>query len=360
MELQHAAIISSAAVLATWAHYRFWSWRFRVRPEEDELVRAPTRDGWSLALSRRLPRGTPRRVPVLLVHGIAANHLCLDFPRDGLSLPAFLADAGFDCFSLDLRGHGRSRRMRRDAPRRWDVDTYAEEDVPAALDAIRRETGSAEVLYVGHSQGALLGMMACQMMPERIAGLVAMASPIRFRSGTVAAQLVRFGLGATGGLNRFLARSLSPLSGVFHPPVSQAVVNTRNVARPVYRRVLVNVVENINAGVLQQFGSWIKDDAFCSRDGAIDYRAGLAHCRQPALFVGAALDQLAPPDVVAEAHALWGGEKELFIAGLDAGCFCDYGHTDILFGRTAPQDVFPRIREWLLARSSLAAAKAGA
>lgn len=348
MELQDVAAISGAVVLATWAHYRFWSWRFRLRPEEDELVRAETRDGWSLALARRRPRGTPRRVPVLLVHGIASNHLCLDFPRDNLSLPAFLADAGFDCFSLDLRGHGRSRPLRRDAPSTWDVDTYAAEDVPAALDAIRRATGSSQVLYIGHSQGALIGMIACQAMPDRIAGLVAMAGPIHFRSGSAAGQLVRFGLAATGKLNRFIARSLSPISGVFHPPVSQIVINTHNVSRPVYRRVLVNVVENINAGVLKQLSAWITDDVFCSRDHAVDYRAGLARCRQPALFVGAALDKLAPPDVVAASFALWGGEKDIFIAGYDTGCSCDYGHTDILLGRSAPQEVFPRIRDWLL------------
>ena len=356
MDLQQAATISGAAVLATWAHYRFWSWRFRVRPEEDELVRAETRDGWSLALARRRPRGTPQPVPVLFVHGIAANHLCLDFPLDGLSLPAFLAEAGFDCFSLDLRGHGRSRPARRGAARRWDVDTYATEDVPAALDAIRRATGSDRVFYVGHSQGALIGMIGCQTFGDRLAGLVAMAGPIHFREGSAAARLVRFGFAAIGKLNRFLARSLAPFSGWFHPPVSQIVINTHNVAPPVYRRVLANVVENINAGVLQQFGAWIRDDAFRSRDDAVDYRAGLARCRQPALFVGAALDQLAPPDVVAASHALWGGEKDMFIAGIDTGCGCDYGHTDILLGRSAPAEVFPRVRDWLVSASARAAA----
>jgi pimeloyl-ACP methyl ester carboxylesterase len=350
MELQHIAAIAGAAVLATWAHYRFWSWRFRVRPEEDELVRAETRDGWSLALARRRPRGTPHPVPVLLVHGIAANHLCLDFPRDGLSLPAFLAEAGFDCFSLDLRGHGRSRPLRADVSRRWDVDTYATEDLQAALDAIRRETGSPRAFYIGHSQGALIGMIGCQTLADRLAGLVAIAGPIHFGSGSVALQIVLFGLGLTGKLNRFFARSLSPFSGVFHPPVSQVVINTHNVAPPIYRRVLVNVVENINAGVLKQFGAWIKDDAFRSRDNAVDYRAGLARCRQPALFVGAALDQLAPPDVVAASFDLWGGEKELFIAGFDSGCACDYGHTDLLLGRSAPSEVFPRIRDWLVGK----------
>jgi hypothetical protein len=48
---------------------------------------------------------------------------------------------------------------------------------------------------------------------------------------------------------------------------------------------------------------------------------------------------------------LWGGEKDVFIAGFDTGCSCDYGHTDILLGRSAPEEVFPRIRDWLVRRS---------
>lgn len=351
MELQHVAAVAGALVLATWAHYLFWTWRFLVPPEEDELVRAETRDGWSLALARRRPRGAPRPVPVLLVHGISANHLCLDFPLEGLSLPAFLSAAGFDCFSLDLRGHGRSRPLP-GAPRRWDVDTYAAEDIPAAIDAIRRVTGSDRVLYIGHSQGALIGMIGCQAMPDRFAGLVAMAGPIHFRSGNVAASLIRYGFVVAGKLNRFLARCLAPFSGVWHPPVSQAVINAKNVARPIYRRVLVNVVENINPGVIRQFASWIREDVFRSRDGKVDYRAGLTTCRQPALFVGAALDPLAPPDVVEASYALWGGDKEIFIAGLHTGCSCDYGHTDILLGRSAPQEVYPRVRDWLVAHAT--------
>ena len=40
-------------------------------------------------------------------------------------------------------------------------------------------TGEPQVLWVGHSQGALLGLVAAQKYRERIAGVVALAPPIR-------------------------------------------------------------------------------------------------------------------------------------------------------------------------------------
>jgi pimeloyl-ACP methyl ester carboxylesterase len=190
-------------------------------------------------------------------------------------------------------------------------------------------------------------MVGCAVMPERVAGLVAMAGPTHFGAQRVLSFAARFGVLATGRLNRFLARSLAPFAGFWHPPLSQVAWNAKNVDGPVYRRVLANVVEDVSRGVLRQMGRWVRTDTFGSLDGRVDYRAALAGCRQPALFVAAADDVIAPPAVVRRAHDAWGGEKELFLAGREGGCGCEYGHSDLLFGRAAPDDVYPRIRDFL-------------
>ncbi len=349
MNAQALAVLAAflALALATWAHYAYWSRHYLARSGEDELLFAETSDGWRLALGRRRPRGTRRGPPVLLVHGIAANRRGLDFVIERWSLAAYLAAAGFECFALDLRGHGDSRRGR-GAPRTWSFDDHVRLDVPAALDAVRAATGASRVLWVGHSQGALLGMAACAAYPERVAGLVALAAPAFFGAQGSLRLMVRFGFLFTGRLNRFLARSLAPFSGFWHPPVSEIAINGRNVTRPVYRRVLVNVVENISAGVLRQLGRWIATDTFISLDGVVDYRAALPSCLQPALFVTAEADLIAPPEVVEEEARLWGGEATLLRVGLAGGACCDYGHSDLLFGRRAPEEVFARVRDWLV------------
>ncbi len=339
-------LVLCVLALLAWLHLAFWSWRFRVPAREDALLRAPTKDGWRLAVGRNLPRGSARRPPVLLVHGIAMNRQAFELGVDGYSLAAFLAEAGFDCFSLDLRGHGASRRPR-GAARGWNLDTYLAEDLPAALDAIRRETGAERVLYVGHSQGAVLGLAACGLYPERIAALAALAAPVQFDVQDRLRALVRYRFLPLGG--RFLrpfVRSVAPFSGVWHPRFADLAVNARNVAPPVYRRALANAIENLYPGVLAQFEAFIREDAFRSMDGAHDYRAALATCAQPALFVAAERDGLAPPAAVEGAYARWGGPKALRVFE------DDFGHLDLLYGRRAPELVYPVVRDFLIAHSA--------
>ena len=336
------------------AHVLFWSFFYRVRPQQDELRLGKTQDGWEIALARRKPRGVARLPPVLLCHGLAANRANLDFGIDRYSVSLFLATAGFDCFALDLRGHGASRRARKDAPRRWSFDTYLHQDIPAALDEIRAATGAAQVLWVGHSQGALLGLAAAVAYPSRIAGVVAMAPPTHFAATNELRRLLRFSFLATGR-HRWLVRAASPIAGYLHPPFAQFALNTRNVEPRISRQLMANVVEDISPGVLAQFLQWARTDVFVSEDGSVDYRGGLASARAPALFIAGAQDLLAPPGSVRAGHALWGGEKELWVAGKEAGLSADYGHSDLIFGRKAQEEIFPRVRDWLLQRSVAAA-----
>jgi pimeloyl-ACP methyl ester carboxylesterase len=217
---------------------------------------------------------------------------------------------------------------------------------------VRRATGQQKVAVVGHSQGGLIGMAGCARYPDRVAALVAMGSPAWFESQNLQWLLRRFLFVYLGQLNRFVARCVAPFAGVWHPPVSEVAINARNVTRPVIRRVLANVVENVSPGVLLQFARWTRTDAFDSEDGHDDYRALLSRCRQPALFVAAADDRLAPPRVVERAARAWGGPAELVTIGLAGRACCDYGHTDQLLGRRAPEDVFPRVLDWLAARDA--------
>ena len=84
-------VVVLAVALATWGHFAYWRRRLALRPEVDQVLFAPTKDGWRIALTRRRPRGAARRTPVLLCHGIATNHHSMDFALPGLSLALTLA-----------------------------------------------------------------------------------------------------------------------------------------------------------------------------------------------------------------------------------------------------------------------------
>ncbi len=350
MSAAHLALVLAAAVAGAVVlgalHYAFWTWFLRSPSREDDVVHARTADGWRLALGHRRPRGAPRFPPVLLVHGIAMNRQAFDFGVERYSVAADLARAGFECFALDLRGHGGSRRG---PTRRWDLDTYLREDLPAALDRVRALTGSPDVLYVGHSQGAILGLAACELYPERIRAIAALAGPMHFDVQERLRALVVLRRFPVGGFVRVLLRMLAPFAGYWHPALADLAINMRNVERPVYRRMLANAMENLQPGVLAQFATFVREDSFHSMDGAVDYRALLGRCRQPALFVSAEKDGIAPPAVVEAGFTRWGGPKRYWMAGRD------YGHADVLVGRNAPEVVFPVLRTFLLENSEVAA-----
>lgn len=344
-------LLAAAAAVLAFLHLRFWTWYLRVPGAEDALVHATAQDGWRIALARRRPHGPVRRPPVLLCHGLSTNRFSLDSGMERYSLAAFLSAAGFDCFAVDLRGHGASRLAPPGVPRRFGFDAYVSEDVPAALDAVRQATGEERVLWVGHSLGALVGLAACEARPDRIAGIVALAGPVHFDGHGDLRRFMRYGFLVNGRANRFLGGMVAPFAGLAHPPAAEIAINGRNVDRPVFRRHLANAIEDVPAGVFAQLRGWVREDAFRSANGAVDYRERLSDCRQPALFVSAERDGLAPPPVVRAASERWGGETQYWNAGLREGFSADYGHTDLLLGRRAPEEVFPKLRDWLLAHS---------
>jgi pimeloyl-ACP methyl ester carboxylesterase len=346
-----AAVAVCVLLALALLHVVFWGRLYRVVPAQDELRFAETKDGWRIAIARRAPRGQAWVPPVLLCHGLSANRGNLDFGVERYSISRALSEAGFDCFAIELRGHGASRPARKDAPRRWTFDTYLKEDIPTALDDIRAATGSSRVHWVGHSQGALLGLVAAGLYPDRIATVVALAPPTHYHANEALRRLLRFAFLATGRGNRFFARALVPVAGWFHPSVAQFAMNTRNVDPRLYRQLLANVVEDIPPGVLRQFVEWARRDRFVSLDGSVDYRAGLSGARQPALFISGALDLLAPPAGVRAGYEMWAGEKEYWNAGREAQLSADYGHSDLIFGLRAPEEIYPRIATFLRAHS---------
>jgi pimeloyl-ACP methyl ester carboxylesterase len=339
------AILFPLLVLAAAAHLLFWRWKLRAPGRQDEVIEVVAADGWRLGLGRRWPRGPARITPVLLVHGAAMNRQVFDFGVERYSLAATLAAGGLDCFALDLRGHGRSRRRPAGGRRDWTLDDYLGLDVPAALQAIQQATGERRVLWVGHSQGALLGLAAAQKYPDRIAGVVALAPPIRLPVDPARhrflPELARW------RLFRPLAELVAPTAGWWQPRRAGLSIQLANMERPIYRRLLMNAIEELPPGVVRHFVRLAEEGRIGSFDGSEDWGAGLATCRQPALFVAAPRDGLAPQAAVEEGHARWGGEKTLLVAAPEVG------HGDLVLGKRAPGELFPVVRDWLTARSPL-------
>ena len=129
---------------------------------------AVTEDGITVALTRYAADVT-RLAPVVLTHGTFSN--------GGLCgwLAAYLAQEGFDCWVLELGGHGASQRD----GYRPDFEAFGLYDVPAAIDAVRQHTGRPQVFLVRHSAGGLAFLMHLARRPaaqREVAGVITLAS----------------------------------------------------------------------------------------------------------------------------------------------------------------------------------------
>lgn len=110
-------------------------------------------DGTPLRLTRY--RGGERG-PVLLSHGMGANPLTYLLDTVATNLVEYLCGHGFDVFVQEWR----ASTSLPSALTQFTADTVATEDHPAALAAVRTESGSHDVHVVAHCVGSITWVMA--------------------------------------------------------------------------------------------------------------------------------------------------------------------------------------------------------
>jgi pimeloyl-ACP methyl ester carboxylesterase len=348
--LAAAGVLLAAWTLVVWRVYRLG------RPGPTPVaVRAA--DGWGLVLYHRASTGRRFEEPVLLCHGLAANHRNLDF-EPPYSLAKHLADAGFECFSAEWRGTGASQSpppgLRGSD---YSIDDHIHLDAPAFLDAVLRSTGARRAFWIGHSLGGLIGYAVAQgPHADKLAGLVTVGSPAFFHYPGYMLHVVRIAKALSWPLalrQRFFSIATAPFLGHVTLPFTDVVLNPRHIAPRLQRKIYAQVISSVGRKVLLQFEDWLRANAFRSYDKSTDYRAGLAHLRTPVLIAGGACDRLAPPEAVEAAFRACGSpDKTLLVFGTENGDAIDYGHGDLIFGEGAPLEVYPRIAEWLEARAT--------
>jgi pimeloyl-ACP methyl ester carboxylesterase len=321
----------------------------------DHLLR--TADGWSLHL-RRYPAepaadGPGARGPVLFVHGMGANRYNFDLnPRHSLAQAA--AREGFDAWVVELRGRGRSRPPAGVAPD-FCFDDFLAGDLPTVLEFLAVEA-PGPVHWVGHSMGGMLGVAwAIRQGCERLRSLVLFGTPLRFDRS-------QWGLQAWSRLvalqrflptmdQRALGRRFVPLL-VRGPralkPFLRFLANPDNVDPDTTVEIFERLVANEPPGLILQFADWVRSGEFRSRDGSTSYTRNLDRVRVPVLAVCGDQDRMAPAaQTASQPGALPGAQVERLVLSRAAGFSADYGHGDLLVGRRAPEEVYPRVLAWL-------------
>ena len=284
------------------------------------------------------------RVPLLLVHGFGQNRHAWHLSRR--SLANHLAHAGHDVFKLDLRGHGRSRRMgSRPAAR---VEEYLHEDLPRALDAIRATSGHERVVIVGHSMGGLLGYALAGELPQRVHAVAALAAPYDWARGAPVLEALAHAAALVGRVGfRTTAFPMAAVRALFD--ATQPLWDSRLVPLPVraWRP------RSFEPAVLEEFLASAFDGAtFGELASLTSYRAGrpehLARAFEsrdiPLLVVAGTHDPLALPAAARAAYDRSASRDRTFVT-------FPAGHADLLLGRHAPSQLWPTLTRWLASRT---------
>jgi poly[(R)-3-hydroxyalkanoate] polymerase subunit PhaC len=144
----HRPALGATPKDVVWRHGRAQLWRYR----NDDIRYGP---------------------PVVIVHSLVSRSYILDL-RPGHSLVEYLVASGLDVFMLDWG-----------APDERDADntleTYVDRQIPRALAAVRRETGSPDVTLAGYCLGGIMAALYAAGHPGApVRNLVLMATPLDF------------------------------------------------------------------------------------------------------------------------------------------------------------------------------------
>lgn len=323
-----------------------------TRPVRHEVT---TADGWTLSVWHRAPAQRRYLEPVVLCHGLANNAAFMEFVPEA-SLAQYLAEQGFECYSVNLRGAGQWRGPDM-GPLDASFDDHVRGDLPAIIDFVRRQSGQQQLFWVGHSMGGLVGLVgAGSTGQEAIRGLVTVGAPLFFRYHWQVRTAIKVAraMAASGWFPmRELSTFIAPMAGRVRVVLPHSPANLDNISPQAQRVLLAHVFAPIWRGVLAQLEDWVDHDVFRSRDRRVDYRELVKALKLPLLVVGGSADTLAPLDNTEAYYDLSSSpDRTLVLLGKRFGQREEYGHGDLLIGKHARDEVFPRIAAWLAQRAT--------
>ena len=334
-----------------------------------ELHEATTADGMRLCLQRKMPDRADRadreagtgRPPLLLLHGLGQNRHAWSLSRR--SFENYLVAKGFEVYTAELRGHGRSRVAGSLLP--GSVLELSDGDLPALVDYVLECSGAGQLFLVGHSLGGVLALGAPRVVHERCAGVVAMAAPCIMRAG----QPTMHGIGRTLARVMPLVCQASRLLGVFplqligggmvrllsllddprvHLPLAHWYPG--GIERDLLVELILEGYDREGMGVLRDVLRWL-DQGGPAGQGEPRILERAAAFDAPLLLVAADSDRLAPPGSMEGWLGVVASPDRSFLVCGGEGDGAHLGHLDLLLGRHAPRLMWPRVASWLAARS---------
>jgi len=368
---------------------------YPTESQEDEVHFFTTADGARINLSRYRAHNSTLGVrkqsftaPVILCHGAFANRHTYDLGKGRTSLAKYLSDRGHDVWVLELRAHGRSTKpgwipsvlsQGMNAEGSWSVIKYIEQDLPAAIDYVKRHTQATKIHWVGHSMGGIIlySWLAFHMQNARdFASIVTLGSSLdhpRKSSQPEKAPAAGTGPGEKNMTSAYhflyvprglRSPGLAPFSWAnsIFAPLGGGLFDMFNGFQ--YNSGMASKAEDIKVLLANNFESEPWQVVFDIHT-VFSKKLGMLHpvTKEPLLpqlnhslpvpllaFAGECDMQFKPEAVSRTAHHLAAKDTDRFVryitAGKDEGV-C-YGHYDLLIGQRADRDVFQPLEQWIV------------
>lgn len=322
---------------------------------EDERIFAETNDGWKIAMHRYKPRGTAKPYPIICSHGFAGTHLIYDLTPE-TSFARYMANAGYEVFTIDLRGRGESWPA--GGPSRslqWSFDDFARRDLPAVIAKTLEVTGAKEVFWFGlEMSGQALYAAAIDGAAGAVRGAITAGSPVITPKNALVPGVTAAPRKHVRGRIPFRAgaRFAGPVLALMKSKMLESSFVPANVDPIVPARYLYNGIPDEATVIADQFTDWVDNDVMRSLDHTTVWSDRVAEVKLPLLVCAASLDLQRPVEGERNAFESFGSKDKTFLlAGKEGGMSIDFGHDDLLAAKASPTEFFPKVQAWLDDRS---------
>ncbi|XP_021909580.1 uncharacterized protein LOC110823495 isoform X2 [Carica papaya] len=366
---------------------------------------------WRLALWRYLPssKAPVRNHPLLLLSGVATNAIGYDLSPES-SFARFMSNQGFDTWIVELRGAGLSaqgvefgetelptnilskqtdstiikgdqqsvmpplsewqeflaaaledfqKQLDGIVKYDWDFDHYLLEDVPATMEYIRTQSKpkDGKLHAIGHSMGGILlyAMLSKCCRDSGLASVTTLASTLDYSSSRSSlkfliplaepAQALNVPIIPVGGL----IAAAHPFAS--YPPYILSWL-TPQISAPdmmppeLFEKLVLYNFCTVPAKLLLQLTTAFQEGGLCDRSGTFFYKDHIGKSNVPILALAGDKDLICPPEAVYETVKLIPERLVTYkVLGEPGGPH--YGHYDLVAGRLAVNEVYPRIVEFL-------------
>ncbi|CAJ2630651.1 unnamed protein product [Trifolium pratense] len=241
----------------------------------------------------------------------------------------------------------------------WDFDHYLEEDVPAAIEYILKQSmpKDGKLLAIGHSMGGILlySMLARSGKEPKFAAVVTLASSLDYTSSKSTLKLLL----PLADPAQALSVPVVPLGAMLvaayevssRSPYASSWLNTLISAEgmmdpDLFKRLVLNNFCTIPAKLLLQLTTAFRERGLCNRDGTFFYKDHLHKSNVPILAIAGDMDLICPPEAVEDTVKLIPEHLVTYkLFGDPEGPH--YAHYDLVGGRMAVEQEYPCIVEFL-------------